>query len=267
MSLGKTIKSIKAAENSTLLVTPRIEQFMRDNPEGVIWDEDGHALFKEIAKATFGGNSDRSGRFGASGRGTCHRRQVFSYLGMPEGRIMDIDTAILFSDGKWRHLRWQMLGMQSGALTHAEYPLSMPKYRLRSSVDGLNTVDSFLFELKGDRNMSRLLDNGVPEAHNLQMHTMLMMTGWEVFSYLMEDKSTQQFREIVVKRDPAVIREVRQELEELNEHVEHRTLPEVLPSCRAKEGSYRTCPYGPQCLARDSEFGNFWPDTAGDWTT
>jgi hypothetical protein len=264
MSLSATIKSIKRAD--TLLVTPKIEAFLRDVPEGVIWDAEGKALFDELCKSTFGSNSDRSGRFGASSRGKCERAQVFTYMGMPGGRILDPDTLNLFNDGKWRHLRWQMMGMQSGALTHVEYPLKMDKYRLGSSADGLNAFDTFLFELKGDRNMARLLDQsgGVVREHNLQIHTMMLMTGWDVASYVMEDKSTQQFREIVVKRDPAIIREVRTELEILNEHVNQRTLPQVLPACARKEGPYRTCDYGPRCLERDAT-GNYWPDVPGDW--
>lgn len=267
MSLGSLIKSVKRGQQSQLLVTPKIEQFLLDVPEGVIWDDEAYALFKRLTEAAFGTNSDRSGRFGSSSRGTCQRAQMWKYIGMPERKIIDPEVLNLFNDGKWRHIRWQMMGMQSGALTHVEYPLKMKKYRLGSSADGLNSIDSFLFELKGDRHMARLLDaaGGVDPKHNLQIHTMLLVTGWDIASYVMEDKATQQWREIVVERDPVVIAQVKQELEELNEHVEQRSLPEPLPACQAKEGPYRNCPFAKPCIERWKAGNHYWPDEPGDW--
>lgn len=260
--LKSTIRKIKRAER--LLVTPKVEEFLRRHPDGAVWDDDGFALFRDIVVRSRG-NDSRSGRFGASSRGSCLRRQVFTYLGMPEVHLIDTDLQNLFNDGKWRHLRWQMMGVQSGALTHAEWPTSLPKYRLKVSMDGLNANDQFIFELKGDRNWSRALD-GVPDAHLLQIHTMFLATGWDTAAYVIEDKASNQWREIIVRRDPKTTARVRDELEVLNEHVEDRRLPAILPACAAKEGPYRTCPFASQCLDRHRT-GDTWPDRPGDWTT
>lgn len=261
--LTSRIKSIKKA--TPLLVTPRVEAFLARNPEGVVWDEDGFRLFREIVERS-GGNEDRSGRFGASSRGSCLRRQVFTFLGMPELRLIEAEVQNLFNDGKWRHLRWQMMGVQSGALTHAEWPTAVPNYRLKVSMDGLNADEGFLFELKGDRNYSRVMD-GVPDAHILQIHTMFLATGYDTAAYLIEDKASQQWREIVVKRDHKITRFVRDELEVLNDHVEDHKLPDILPACAAKEGPYRTCGYARECLRRHYEDGDQWPDRPGDWAS
>lgn len=265
MALGSTIKSLKRKD--TLIVTPTIEQFLRDHPDGVIWDEAGYALFRQLTEAAFGTNSDRSGRFGASSRGKCERAQMWTFLGMPSRKIIEPEVLNLFNDGKWRHIRWQMMAMQSGAITHAEYPLEMKKYRLTSSADGLHSVDKFLFELKGDRNMMRLLDvpGGVVADHNLQVHTMMWMTGWEKAVYIMEDKSTQNWREVIIHRDESIIKQVKQELEILNDHVERRTLPEPLPACKAKEGPYRSCPFAKPCIERWKDDNPYWPDDPGNW--
>lgn len=261
MSLFKTIRVIKKAE--TLLVTPKVLAFLREHPDGVVWDEAGYQLWREITQRAMG-NDHRGGRFGASSRGTCLRKQIFVFLAMPSGQIIDPDLQNLFNDGKWRHLRWQMMGVQSGALTHAEWPVALPKYRLTTSLDGLNSHDSFGFELKGDRNWTRVMD-GVPQAHGLQIHTMMLATGWDTFVYVIEDKSSQQWREIIVHRDPKVITQVVEELEVLNEYVEDRKLPPILPACASKEGPYRSCPFAAQCLERHNRVGNQWPDRDGDW--
>lgn len=260
MTLSGAIKNIKKAES--LLITPKVISFLEKHPDGVVWDDEAYEIWRDLTSRAMG-NEDRSGRFGASSRGDCQRRQIFNYLGMPGGKIIGPDTQNLFNDGKWRHLRWQMMALQAGAITHAEYPYSYPPLRVSGSMDGLNSYDSFGFELKGDRNMSRIID-GVPETHDLQMHTMMLATGWETFVYIIEDKKTQNWREIIVHRDPKIIAVVRQELEELNEFIEDNTLPPVLPACAAKEGPYRTCPFGPRCLERE-RIGNYWPDRAGDW--
>lgn len=262
--LARRLKTIKKAE--TQRVTPLIETFLMDNPEGVIWDDAGFALFREIVQRAQGNDAaGRAGRFGASSRGTCKRRQMFSFLGMPSLRIMDPEVQNLFNDGKWRHLRWQMMLVQSGAATHAEWPAVLKKFRMKVSMDALNADERWIFELKGDRYIPRILGEGIPEAHVLQIHSMLLVTGWSEAVYIMEDKGTQQWREFAVTKDPAIMRVVREEMEELNSHVERRVLPDVLPACAVKEGPYRTCPYARQCIDRHQTVGNQWPDEPGDW--
>lgn len=260
MTLLSAVKNIKKSEG--LLITPKVITFLEHHPDGVVWDDDAYETWRELTQKAMG-NEDRSGRFGASSRGMCKRRQIFGFLGMPGGKLLPPDTQNLFNDGKWRHLRWQMMCLQAGAITHAEHPYSYPQLRVSGSMDGLNSYESFGFELKGDRNAARVM-GGIPEAHDLQIHTMLLATGWDRFVYIIEDKSTQNWREIIVRRDKRLITEVRTELEELNDHIEDISLPEVLPACAAKAGPYRTCPFAHQCLHR-KDAGDYWPTTPGDW--
>lgn len=268
MTLARQIKLLKAP-GTLQKVTPVVNRFLMENPEGVVWDDEGFALFREIVERSKGNMAvDRAGRWGASSRGKCLRKQVFTYLGMPGGRMLEPETSNLFNDGKWRHLRWQMMLVQSGAATHAEWPASaMKKWRLKVSIDALHSEQGYGIELKGDRNMARLLSEGVPEDHNLQMHTMMLVTGYDEFVYVMEDKASNDWREFLIRKDPAIMARVKAELEVLNEHVERRVLPDILPSCLAKEGPYRQCDYAAQCLARHHAVRNQWPDRPGDWTS
>lgn len=260
MTFLSAIKNIKKAES--LLITPKVINFLERHPDGVVWDDEAYAIWRELTEKAMG-NNDRSGRFGASARGDCPRKQVFNFLGMPAGKVIGPDTLNLFNDGKWRHLRWQMMALQAGAITHAEYPYEYKALRVSGSMDGLNSYESFGFELKGDRNPSRAISE-TPEKHSHQMHTMMLATGWDTFVYIIEDKQSQLWREIIVRRDPKIIALVRAELEELNEYIEDHRLPPVLPACAAKEGPYRTCEFARQCLDRHRT-GDFFPDRAGDW--
>jgi hypothetical protein len=178
---------------------------------------------------------------------------------------MKIDPVLqnLFNDGNWRHLRWQMMGLAAGVLTHVEVPVEVPKYRLKTSIDGVNVDEKFIFELKGQSQYTSTLDPGIPERHILQIHTMFLATGYDVCVYVREDKRTQDWKETIVRKDPIILRKVKKELTALNEHVEERSLPEPLPECWQKEGPYKTCPYAAECIGWFKN-GDAWPN--GSWS-
>lgn len=258
MSIIRDVKLIKKGEN--LLVTPKIVEFLGIHPEGVVWDDEAFEAFKKLTSKTFGSNSGRDGRFGASSRGMCMRRQIFAFHGAPSTVTNDVQLTNLFNDGKWRHMRWQMMGLQSGALEAVEVAYRMPKYRVSGSMDGMgNDPQDFGFELKGDRFFGRIL-KGLPEKHDLQVHTMMLATDIDLFSYVFESKDSQEWREVVVHRDEAIIQKVEEELQELNNYVDQNYLPDILPECQAKEGAYKSCPFAGRCLRQGG------PPHGGEWT-
>lgn len=272
MSLGKLLKETMHFETSDLLVTPKVMKFLRSNTEGVLMNKAGTALSREskalvaeIMDKAFAGNGDRSGRFGASGRGTCHRSQLWTFLGMPTGRLQDPELTNLFNDGKYRHLRWQIMLLQSGAVTDVEVGVKFPKYRMTSSIDAVNDDEGFIVEVKGDRNPSRMMQKAgaVDEKHNLQIHSYFLLTGYDRCSYVVEDKQSQIWREVTVVRDDAIMKDVKLELSVLNDAVDNRQMPEMLDECKLKQGKYKACPFATQCYAR---IGNpYFPDKIGVW--
>ena len=272
MSLGRLLKDTMHLETSELLVTPKVTQFLRTNSEGILMNKAGtavsresKALVAEIMDKAFAGNSDRSGRFGASGRGSCHRAQLWTFLGMPTGRIQDPELTNLFNDGKFRHLRWQIMMLQSGAVTDVEVGVAFKKYRMSSSIDAVNDDDGFIVELKGDRNPSRMMQKpgAVDEKHNLQIHSYFMLTGYDRCSYIVEDKQSQVWREVIVHRDAKITQLVEEEMMELNEAVDLRAMPPMLDECALKQGKYKTCGFAAQCFARRDN--PYFPDKPGVW--
>lgn len=260
-TLTRIVRNILKGEQQ--IITPRIDQHLLQNPQGITWDEEAFRVLSTITGQDRA-NNDRTARFGASGRGTCPRRQVFGFLGMPVHQVLSPVTVNLFADGKFRHIKWQIMGMQAGVFTHVEYPAVLKKYNLKVSMDALNADESWFFELKGDRNIGRLLGTSIPEGHLLQIHTCMLVTGWDKAVYVMEDKGTQEWREFVVRKDPIIMRRVKEELELLNDAITYQRLPRVLPECQKKTGPYRTCPYGSRCLDQQDIYGDEWP-TPGEW--
>ena len=86
---------------------------------------------------------------------------------------------------------------------------------------------------------------------------MMLASGIDTFVYLAEDKRNQSFHEIVVHRDPAILREVEHELVLLAQAVADETIPEILPECLGRTGAtYRGCPFKTVCHEATE-----WPDT------
>lgn len=257
-SLGTLLKNIQKGQK--LIITPRIEQWLVQTGEITLDPEMASILFDILSRRE---NADRSGRFGASSRGTCLRQQIFSYLGMAEMRAVNPQLQNLFNDGNWRHLRWQMMGLLAGVFTHVEVPVKVPHLRLKISLDAANEDENWFFELKGSSNWSSSLD-GVPDNHLLQIHTCMLASGLDRCVYVVEDKRSLEWREIIVDKDPAVMQRVKRELAVLNECVEERRLPEVLGDCWGKTGpAYQKCPYGRYCIEWERNGGG-WPGDP-DW--
>lgn len=257
MSLARTIKNLKRGEK--LIITPRIDAWLSKNPSMVLDDELIEVFASIVMKDD---NQQRSGRFGSSTRGLCLRQQIFQYCGQPAKRKVNPVLQNLYNDGNWRHLRWQMMGLAANVFTHVEVPVDVPKYRLKTSIDAVNTTEKFIFELKGMSSWTNsTLEPEIPERHNLQIHSMFVATGYDTCVYVREDKRTQEWRETVVRKDEATFRTVKKELVTLNEHVTERTLPPVLNECWAKEGAYKTCPYAQECIGWYKN-GDRWPNGA-----
>jgi hypothetical protein len=246
-SLSATIKRIKS--NNTKIISPRIDKWLIDHPEGVRVPPEMMPLVEQLLSMP---NSDRSGRFGASGRLRCERRQVFDHLGMPGLRAHNPQLQNVFNDGTWRHIRWQIMGLLAGVFTEVEAVHKLPQYSLKVSLDAQNTDEGWGMELKGMSYMQKFLSEGLSDYHNGQVHTMFIATGFERFIFVAEHKMSQDFKELVITPDPKWMRRVKEELNHLADAMEDKKLPEPLAACKAHKGDdYRDCPYSSRCLAQD----------------
>jgi len=246
-------------ESAELLVSPRLDRWLLEHPEGIVIDAYFQPLLLRLTSDT--SNSQRTSRFGASNRGTCLRQQVFRFLGMPGLASADSALQNLFNDGNWRHIRHQMMGMMGGWFTDVEVKAELPAYNLATSLDGENSFEGWGFEPKGTSNFGRIIEYDIPHGHMLQMHTTMLATGYDRMVYLAEDKRTQAWKEIIIQRDPLMIREVKDELNRATDAIEDQRLPPVLDGCRVKKGDeYQACPYRRFC-----PFQKSWPKE-GTWS-
>lgn len=215
------IRDLKDLKKQDLILTPRLGVWLMEHQHVPVVDPQ---LLVDIV--TDESNNVRHGRFGASSRGDCLRQQVFKFQKAPQRREVDARLSLIFQDGTWRHIRWQMMLIAAGLATHVEVPFEYPEKRLTVSIDALNEEEAWLFELKG----AWQIPHEVPHKHLLQIHTYFYVTGYDTCVYMVEEKGTQVIKEWVVRKDPNIYKEVEKEINALNRSIQTKSLPPILPA-------------------------------------
>ena len=252
MSLTSLMNDLNL-EKTEKIITPIVDKFLANERNIVVTDEKIQQTLIDIVSDN--SNSKRTGRFGASSRGLCERRQVFEYTGdITKLDTIDVVLQNLFNDGTWRHIRWQMMCLLSGALTEVEAKVSSEKYpTFGGSVDGMGKNakhGKYGFELKG----TSYMPTAVTDMHLKQIHTYFVLDPEiTVFSVVYEDKRTQDWKEFLVYPDEKLLTEVKMEMQSLEDSAAFKIYPDVKDNCRIRQGKeYQMCPYRNGCL----EFNN-----------
>ena len=133
MSLTKTLRAARLGANH--IITPRLKEFLRNNPNLVVDDWVADKIHEQLVKQP----RVRSGSFSSSAAGDCPRKQIFQYLGIEPDEPVSPTTQNVFYDGTWRHLRWQAVLLQAGLITEIEYPLTSSAERNASQAASYDT--------------------------------------------------------------------------------------------------------------------------------
>jgi len=238
-------KHIQIAKRNTR-ITPRLFAWLNNNDGVKIETPEVQEKVLDILKPAV---HDRSGVFHPSQLYQCPRAQIFDYYGVDTGgKEYNPTLQNLFNDGHFRHLRWQIMLLNAGLLTDVEVKVSLPEYRLAGSMDGVNTDEGWMFELKGTSQFSSVLHRGAMPAHVKQVHAYLLASGLESALIVYECKSSQQWTEIEVKRDEQTIEEIVGILTILNDSIDSGELPEAYDDCKNQTGpTFARCPHASIC--------------------
>lgn len=191
----------------------------------------------------------RHGTVSASSLGECRRYQQFVFLGFPR-LPPDPKNAAKMQNGTFMHLRWQMEGLTEGWLDKAEVPLGKNPYGLSGTMDGLLYEGSIL-ELKSINmnGFSRVQAFGPLLPHLFQMATYMLSTEREKGVFIYECKDNQEYTEVLVNRDDALVDQAAAAAREVWNLIETKRLEEPLSKCLDKEGwVYNSCPFRDRCL-------------------
>jgi hypothetical protein len=284
-------RPLAAMAKGGLLVTPHVRQYFREfNGEITLTAPVAELLVSLLTTPP----RERSGSFSPSARGNCPRAQALGFLGAPQ-TALSAETYNLFADGRFRHLRWQAVGLASGFLDEIEVSVPMPALNALGAVDGVNTTEGFGFELKGTsmplgimvtafQSVQQALDDHVVPVRirasggrgskgNWHIGTMwkhvqqvysymgqLQANGYAIdrFALVYEHKETQHWEEFVLHANPWMEDRCKAELELLDRTVKLRKLPMILDECRVTPEA--KCPYAAICHDPYSHLPEKWQD-------
>lgn len=227
---------IKNRKDPNKVLTPLVDQFMVSRDLGHFTKSEasfaGQLLLarKEPRQRTY---------YSPSGSKRCLREQALAISGMP-GRIDENPrTNSLFDDGHWRHLRWHTIFLRMdryGLLkVHAqeEFVKYLPWY-VAGTPDDVLEIDGemYVIDVKGanDQVFREIQRTGrLPEhlsGYKWQLHNYMQALHINKGILWFENKNTQEYHEMRVKRDPELVKQLRAQYKILRKHRKAGTLPE-----------------------------------------
>lgn len=241
-SLAKLVKA------RDLPITMRHEKWMKIPDYRRPWSDEALAFAQRVLSGEVGGKRLHRTPYRASGTGKCVRARHFSAEGLKRTEIIDTALFSKFMTGDFGHLKWQMMGITEGWLIGAEIPVEFGL--LSGTMDG-EIYDGSIFEFKtiNDNGFKNVIAYGADPLHVRQSHAYMLCSEKDSASIVYENKNDQDWVEIRVHRDEAIIEEIRTELDNLHIDTSLKVLPEPLSGCIDQTGStYRNCPFRLSCL-------------------
>lgn len=250
LNIGKLIRETK---NIDTIVTQPINRWLLQHGD----DAFSEPVVQYIAAQLRTQPRIRSGSFSGSAAGMCLRRQELAFAGVGQ-EVIDPQLRNIFNDGKWRHLRWQAMLLETGVITDPEYLVQWKKHLSRGALDGRGVVANdharrdwrgkeFGFELKGVSTFQygELAKNGPKPGHLRQTHHYFVLGAFDLFSIVYEDKTTQAWKEWVIEPDAKLMTEAENDIRELSKAVKNKKLHSLVPECKRQSGPlFLDCPFG-----------------------
>lgn len=253
-------KLLEDSARDDLIVTPPMNEFLNS------WDETYPPHVLKRIMEVMGDTSrrtDKKRRFSwsASSAGQCMRRRMFQFLGMPVIGKPEPRLRRVFLNGTWVHLRYQAMFMTAEIIDNIEVTIRRKSWRARCTMDGMGVATQgrydgaeFGFELKSTSDWSFASQSIASlsgaskyfEKTRAQVDFEFMLSGFDLFVILNENKNNQEVEEWVLVRDEDRVDAVRKDLDELNQRLDKMVLHPKLEECkkRLKNGEFYRCPYG-----------------------
>lgn len=241
MKLGERLK-IARGENWLI---PRYEEWLAARHDGKAEAELAAAILARPER-------DRSIGWSASSAGRCLREQAFKAL-RASSEDFPLRTHNIFQNGHYVHLRHQVAGLRMGYLEAVEVPVDLPDLKVKGTMDGkCSDGGGAEFKSINSRGFSQVRQFGPLSDHLFQINAYMAASGIEFFHVLYENKDTQELKEFRIERDEELIKRNKALWEQLNEHMDNKTLPPMLPECKKLEGRYNQCQFASVCLKTEN---------------
>jgi len=195
------------------------------------------------------------GTISPSGLGGCKRALYYAYVGTPRHGSLETSTQLIFSDGTYRHLRWEEVFRNMGKYVDIEV-VGLEEYNRNTKTHIGGTYDmwvrvggvDYIVDFKGmqSRYFYPLIKGGsIGRQYLLQIHAYLHLTDVQRYIFWVECKNTNETYELVGEKDPEVMEEVLQ----IAEDIRYARLDGVPPGRGFTKSTYqcKSCYYSHKC--------------------
>lgn len=246
------------------ILMPLVDQFLLTN-ELTDFTDGEITLATRLLKQL--GQERRHDFHSPSSASACLRQQMLTYFGYKGSEVDDPYLKNIFDDGNWRHLRWHMIfiRMQRAGLlkvVHIEDRLVYLPWLMGGTPDDVldipynGEIIRVVVDVKSanDDKFKTIIATGKPtDGHEWQLHD--YMVGLHLGRGLLwyENKNTQRYHEITVKRDPEIVRELRRRYAILKKSRKTEILPEHGCSMQPGDLMMRRCRQRLNCIRVTAE--------------
>lgn len=235
-----------------------VEYFMGKNP--FVFGESSLKLaMRLMASEDIRQTSRRPDLWHASSAGSCKRQALLLRRYTDLVRVDPLTAIQRMDDGKWGHLKWQLIFNEMGLLERCEFEVEYKPWGSGGSPDGILVLryrdpeTEFLLEIKrvSSRRFADILRTQKPEwPHVLQTHSYIQALDLSNIIYFYENKDTNDWRIFWQKRDLDVIRYLRGYYKTLNEKLEEGRISKPECTFQLKDKMYFYCPVRKICVER-----------------
>ncbi|HTD18402.1 MAG TPA: hypothetical protein VK667_02605 [Ktedonobacteraceae bacterium] len=245
--------------NPNKILTPLVDQFLLTNSLTDFTEEEIALATRLMTLWTKERDHDFHSPSSAS---ACLRQQMLTYLDYKGSEVDDPYLKNIFDDGNWRHLRWHMIfvRMQRAGLLKVvkiEEKIKYQPWFLSGTPDDVLDIPSaegivrVVVDVKGahDEKFNTIVSTGQPvDGHEWQLHGYMvgLRLGRGILFY--ENKNTQRYHELAVKRDPEIVRELRRRYKVLKQSRETNILPSHGCSMQAGDIVKKRCRQRLNCI-------------------
>ena len=202
----------------------------------------------EVLRGLIAGAKRSDKVFSPSGATRCMRSQVIKKLGHEELPIGDPHTLNIFEDGKWRHVKWQMIFWRMGIVESMERFVSGGRLNYGGSTDAILRIPEHgrtVVDIKGanDTRWNEINGTGVPiPAHVVQVNIYMKLNKANLGLLWYENKNTNEVCEVQVTPDAALLKEYRTRQRFMKRHVKAGTYPPYECTLKDTDRQFRQCP-------------------------
>lgn len=242
----KTLLANRA--NPNLLLTPLVDRFLLTSDLAEFTDEELDLARALLAKW----QETRSVEYHSpSSSNACMRQQMFTFWEFKGEEVDDPFLKSIFDDGNWRHLRWHLIfkRMERQGLLHVASLEKRIVYRpwwqggTPDDVLDIPTKEGSIrvvVDIKGanDTKFKWVRQSGQPaDGHEWQLHSYMMglRLGRGIIWY--ENKNTQEYFELPIYRDRAIIAELARRYKVLKQARRSGILPDHDERCSMSKGT------------------------------